>query len=47
MQGVISWQQDIENPLKEHNVYRLAITKTELNMIDEDPEKFGFLKRNL
>ena len=38
MQGVISWQQDIEKPLKENNVYGMAITKTELDMIEEDPE---------
>ena len=47
MQGVISWQEDIEKPLKKHNVYRLTITKTMLDMLKEDPEKFGFLKEDL
>ena len=47
MSGVISWKQDIEIPLKQNNVFRLAITKTELDMIEEDPEKFGFLKEDL
>ena len=47
MKGVISWQQDIESPLKENNVYGMAIRKTKMDMIEEDPEKFGFLKKNL
>ena len=45
MQGVISWEQDIEKPLKDHNVYRLTITKTMLDMLEEDPEKYDFLKK--
>ena len=47
MKGVISWQQDIEKPLKENNVYGLAIRKTQMEMIEEDPKKFGFLKDDL
>mgnify|MGYP006440077547 CR=1 FL=1 len=47
MNGVISWQQDIESPLKENNVYGLAIRKTQMDMLKEDPEKFGFLKDDL
>ena len=47
MKGVISWQQDIESPLKQNNVYGMAIRKTMMEMLKEDPEKFGFLKRNL
>ena len=47
MQGVIRWDQDIESPLKEHNVYGLAIRKTQMEMIRKDPEKFEFLKDSL
>ena len=47
MNGVISWQQDIEEPLKQNNVYGLAIRKTNMEMLKEDPKKFNFLKDSL